>query len=393
MVGSSLAGGFGRRLAGSLLTAWKPAPDGSRWAPWAWTVALNTVIAALLTLLVPRTGSFASNLLVSQAIGLSIHALFWAIGHGLRFDMSSLPRALRITYVLSVVLAGSWLGYAGAAWWRLGDWGLLLEHMTQASAFLIVIPIAWAAITMSLFALVNRMRGRQLARERERSARVAAEREAISARLQLLNAQIEPHFLYNTLASLAALIPPDAPVARRLLEALTTYLRASSRNMSRPLVALADELDTVRGYLDVMQLRLGGRLRVRYAVPPGAAVLRLPPAALQTLVENAIKHGIEPSPAGGEIVVSAFEADDGWVLEVGDSGVGLGQAHATGNGAGLANLAERLRLALGPEARLTLESRDAGGTVARIALPAGPLPAGPSPAGASAIDRAVEADR
>jgi sensor histidine kinase YesM len=110
---------------------------------------------------------------------------------------------------------------------------------------------------------------------------------------------------------------------------------------------------------------------VRYAVPAEAAALRLPPAALQTLVENAVKHGIEPSPDGGEISVSALPASTGWVLEVADSGAGLGGAPATGSGgAGLANLAERLRLTLGPAARLTLESREAGGTVARIALPA-----------------------
>ncbi|MEB2320070.1 MAG: histidine kinase [Pseudomonadota bacterium] len=371
---------LGERASRSLLTAWKPAPDGPSWAPWAWTAVLNTVIATLLTLFVPRTGGFGSNLLVSQTIGLTIHAMFWTLGRGLRFDMFMLPAALRIAYVLSVVLAGSWLGYAAAAWWRLGDWNRLVEHMMQASGFLVVIPLFWAAATMAVLGFVNRLRGRQLAHERERSARAAAEREAISARLQLLNAQIEPHFLYNTLASVMALIPPDAPDARRLIDALTAYLRASSRNMARPLVALADELDSVRGYLDVMQLRLGGRLRVRYAVPAGADAVRVPPAALQTLVENAIKHGIEPSPAGGEITVSASPGRNGWVLEVGDSGAGLGDAPASGGGAGLANLAERLRLALGPDATLTLESRRAGGTVARIVLPAGEgkaLDAGP----------------
>jgi LytS/YehU family sensor histidine kinase len=360
----------GWRLPRSLLTAWRPEPDGPRWAPWAWTVALNTLIAALLTLFVPHTGDFASNLSISQAIGLTIHALFWTLGHGLRFDMFALPPAPRVAYVVSVVLAGSWFGYAGAAWWRLGDWDALVAHMTQASVWLTVIPVAWAIVTTALFALVNRIRGRQLAQERERNARISAEREAIAARLQLLNAQVEPHFLYNTLASVAALVPPEAAAARRLIDALTTYLRASSRNMARPLVALAEELDSVRGYLGVMQLRLGDRLRVRYAVPAEAGTLRVPPAALQTLVENAIKHGIEPSPAGGEIAVSAFAAGSGWVLEVSDSGAGLGSAPAAAaGGTGLANLAERLRLALGADTTVTLESRTGGGTVARIVLP------------------------
>jgi signal transduction histidine kinase len=359
------------RIGGSLVTGWRPQPDGPRWAPWAWTAALNTLIALLLTLLVPRTGSFASNLLISQSIGLTIHALFFLLGHGLSFDMFGLPLPIRMAYVASVALAGSWLGYAGAWWLKLGNWQSLVDHLGKASGFLLVLPIVWAVVTVTLLALVNRLRSQQLGRERERSARIRAEREAIAARLQLLNAQIEPHFLYNTLANVAALIPPEAGQAGRLVDALTRYLRASSRNMTRTLVPLEDELESVRGYLDVMQIRLGERLRVRYevAIDPGQGPV-LPPAALQTLVENAIKHGIEPKPQGGEFVVSASSSASAWVIEVIDSGRGLptGSAGSHG-GTGLANLAERLRLALGADARLSLESREGGGARARIVLP------------------------
>ena len=362
-----------RGLARSLLTAWKPQPDGPRWAPWAWTATVNTLVAAALTLLVPQTGGFGANLLVSHSIGLTIHALFVGLGQGLRLDMFELPGAIRVPYVVCVVLAGSWIGYAGATWLRLGDAGLVAEHLGRASGFLLMIPSIWALLTMVLFAAVNRVRGRQLARERERSERADAEREAIAARLQLLNAQIEPHFLYNTLAGVSALMPVDPPGAQRLLEALVGYLRTSSRNMSLPRVALAQELESVRGYLDVMQLRLGGRLAVRFSVPPEAAGLQLPPAALLTLVENAVKHGIEPSRAGGAIEVRAMAVDAGWVLEVEDDGKGIApwrDPHAQG-GTGLANLGERLRLALGEGARATLESGREGGAVARIHLPAG----------------------
>ena len=358
------------RVAGSLASAWKPGPTGRRWAPWAWTLVVNTLIAAILAVAVPKGGGFARYLLISQAIGLTIHALFWTIGHRLRFDMFEVSLPVRLVYVASVALAGSWLGYAAAWALILGDWPSLVEHMTRASRWLIAMPIAWAFATIALLALLSRVRGRQLAVERERGARTAAEREAIAARLQLLSAQIEPHFLYNTLAGIAAQIPAEADSARRLVEALTGYLRASSRNMARPLVSLSDELDSVRGYLEVMQLRLGARLRVRYRVSETALALKLPPAALLTLVENAIKHGIEPSRAGGEIVVSSSRSAAGWILEVADSGAGFGNATAlTAGGTGLANLAERLRLALGAEARLTLEQREAGGAVARMLLP------------------------
>ena len=361
-------------LVRSLLTAWKPQPDGPAWAPWAWTALVNTLVAAALTLFVPRTGGFGANLLVSHSIGLTIHALFVGLGHGLRLDMFELPGAIRLPYVVCVVVAGSWIGYAGAAWLRLGDTGLVAEHLGRASGFLLLIPASWALLTMVVFAAVNRVRGSQLARERERGMRASSEREAIAARLQLLNAQIEPHFLYNTLAGVSALVPVDPAAAQRLLDALVRYLRASSRNMSSPRVALEEELESVRGYLEVMQLRLGGRLSVRFSVPPEAADLQLPPASLLTLVENAIKHGVEPSREGAAIEVRALAVDAGWLLEVEDDGMGIAPCNEprAQRGTGLANLGERLRLALGEGARVTLESGRKGGAVARIRLPGGP---------------------
>lgn len=374
MAASSLPG----RVRRSLFTAWTPQPDGPRWAPWAWTIALSSLVAVLLTAFVPRTGGFASSFVISQAIGLSTHALFAGLGRTLGIDMFELPVAMRTVYVVSVVLAGSWLGYTAAMWVMLGDWDRLLAHMTHASRFLLVIPVVWALITLALFAAVNRLRGQQLARERERGARVRAEREAIAARLQLLNAQIEPHFLYNTLANVSALVAADAAVAQRLLDALIRYLRASSANMSRPLVSLADEMCSVQGYLDVMQMRIGDRLRVRYEVPPEAMAVQLPPAALQTLVENAVKHGIEPSARGGEIVVSARRDASGWSVQVADSGAGLSQGGVSlargGTGTGLANLAERMRLALGPGAGVALQAGGAGGSLACLRVPMAPDP-------------------
>lgn len=381
------------RASRSLLSAWTSRHDGPAWAPWLWTAALDTVVALVLTLALPREGGgLLKYFVISQAIGLTIHALFFSAGHLLRLDAFELPPPLRAIYFVSVVLAGSWLGYAAAMWVLLGDWDELLRHMTGAARYLLVIPAAWAVLTIALFAALDRLRARQLELERAHVERARAEREAIAARLQLLNAQIEPHFLYNTLATLGALIPPaeggsGAGMAARLLDALVRYLRASSRNMARPLVPLRDELESVRGYLDVMDLRMGGRLTVRYEVPDEAADLMLPPAALQGLVENAIKHGLEPSLRGGTILVSARQGPAGWELRVEDTGVGLADRAVMGasteplqaraargagdasTGTGLANLAERLRLALGSQATLGLEARAGGGAIATIRLP------------------------
>lgn len=359
-------------IRNSLFTAWKPRPTGPAWAPWAWTVAINTLVALTLTLFLPVTGGFASNLLVSQSIGLTIHAMFTGLGRGLSLDMFALSLPARAGYMLCVVLAGSWVGYAGARWFQLGDFDALARHMSGASRFLLAIPAAWAVLTVVLFTAIDRVRARQLAFERARAAQASAEREAIAARLQLLNAQIEPHFLYNTLATLGALLPPDGAPASQLLDALVRYLRASSRNMSRPLVALDDELESVRGYLDVMALRMGPRLSVHYDVPHAAAAVMLPPAALQALVENAIRHGLEPSVAGGTILVAARRTAAGWAIAVEDSGAGPGAVPASGErsaGTGLALLGERLRLSLGATAAVDLRARDGGGAVATLVLP------------------------
>ncbi len=356
----------------SLLTAWTVRHEGPAWAPWAWTAAFNVLVAALLTVFVPATAGFGPNLLISQAIGLSIHGGFAGLSRWLKLDMFALPLPVRVAYVVSVVLAGSWLGYTAAMALMLRDADALMAHMTRASPFLLKIPTVWALVTTAMFAGIHRFRAQQMARERERSERIQAQREAAEARLALLNAQIEPHFLYNTLASVSALVEDDGRAARRLLDALVAYLRASARNMSRLLVPLCDELESVRGYLAVMQQRLGPRLQVAIDVPAEAASLLLPPASLQTLVENAIKHGIEPSVRGGEICVSATRREQGWCLAVADGGAGLRDVPATVGGTGLANLSERLRLALGAQARVTLRQRDGGGVVAEILVPGAP---------------------
>jgi hypothetical protein len=175
-----MLGGVGR----SLLSAWTPRPDGPGWAPWAWTAAINTLVALALTQFVPRTGGFGANLLVSHSIGFTIHALFAGLGHGLRFDMFTLPGTLRAAYVVSVVLAGSWLGYAGATWLRLGDAGLVAAHLGRASVSLAIRRSG--AAHDAAFAGVNRLRGQQrrgsASAERRRAARTDRGAPAVAQR-------------------------------------------------------------------------------------------------------------------------------------------------------------------------------------------------------------------
>jgi signal transduction histidine kinase len=361
----------------SLFSAWNLPHDGPAWAPWAWTMLLNLGIAVVLTLVLPeRTkepalGGFAGNLLISQAIGLSIHGLFHGSHRWLGLELFGLPGMLRLGYVAVVVVAGTWIGFSVAVFALTGgDSGRTAQVLGSARGNLVLIPLFWGLFAVALFAAIGRLQTRQLAAERARGDIARAEREAIAARLALLSAQVEPHFLYNTLAHVRALAGRDADAAQRMLDALIDYLRASSRNMARGLVPLAEELDSVRGYLAVMQQRLGARLSVHWEVPERALRLPVPPAALQTLVENAIKHGIEPLADGGAITIRATGDAGGWGIDVLDTGAGFEHpADRRPEGCGLTNLRERLRLALGAGAAVVLE-RDGGITRAHLRLPA-----------------------
>lgn len=353
----------------SLATAWTTEPHGPVWAPWAWTMVLNTGIAVLITVLSPtRAGLFGENFIVSQCIGLVIHGLFTGIGHLLSIEMFEMPAGLRLLYVMAVVLAGSWIGFALGMLLVLRDGAQVAAMLGRASGSLIAMPLIYATLMVVLFTGVGRWRARQLAAARVQGEHLRAERELIAARLALLNAQIEPHFLYNTLAHVRALTVRDPVAAQRMIDALIEYLRAASRSLSRSLIPLREEIDSVRGYLGVMQQRLGDRLRVEWAVPAPAMAVPVPPAALQTLVENAIKHGIEPSSEGGVIRISARECAAAWEVDVSNTGVGFeSPARTASSGTGLVNLRERLRLALGPQATLVLE-REEPWTRARLHL-------------------------
>ena len=184
--------------------------------------------------------------------------------------------------------------------------------------------------------------------------------------MRLLRAQIEPHFLFNTLGAVQQLAEQGAPRAAELTANLIAFLRASLGEMRSDSVSLAEEFGLIDAYLRVMQVRLGQRLRFTLALKPGLEQLALPSMMLLTLVENAIKHGIEPSLRGGEVRVSAALAGDMVHLAVHDTGVGLGAAPV--DGTGLTNARRRLELAHHGAASLTLRDADPG-TVAEIRLP------------------------
>ncbi|AMO21993.1 hypothetical protein GCM10027034_22680 [Ramlibacter solisilvae] len=196
-----------------------------------------------------------------------------------------------------------------------------------------------------------------------------ARKHADEARLKLLETQLEPHMLFNTLANLRALIGVDPQRAQEMLDHMIAYLRATldaSRATTHPLQA---EFDRLRDYLELMAIRMGPRLGYEMALPKALAQTRVPALLLQPLVENSIKHGLEPKVGGGQIMICACTSGDLLVLEVADTGAGEGQGASTaGAGFGLTQVRERLAALYGERASLEFRT-DGDGAHARITLP------------------------
>ena len=219
---------------------------------------------------------------------------------------------------------------------------------------------------------VSRRVAEQRRDEQAQAERSATDNALTVARLNLLQAQVEPHFLYNTLANAQVLARTDPPRADQMLGHLIQYLRHSLPREHGSLSTLGEELERAGAYLEILKIRMGARLELKVEVPEELKALQLPSMMLQTLVENAIKHGLEPKPGGGTVWILARCIDDHATVTVADDGQGFGSATG-GTGIGLKNLRERLQLTYGGRASFALVSNFPSGVAATLTLP---LPTG-----------------
>ncbi len=209
--------------------------------------------------------------------------------------------------------------------------------------------------------------------DRRRSEQASAqqtvtEKELTVAKLSLLHAQVEPHFLYNTLASAQLLTRSDPPLADQMLGNLISYLRHSLPRSHDSASSLGEELERARAYLDILRIRMGARLALQIDVADELKLQPFPAMMLQTLVENAIKHGLEPKPGGGTIWILARSDGKTLSVTVADDGKGFQEA-SSGTGIGLKNVRERLQLSYGDAATFTIVANFPSGVAATIALP------------------------
>jgi LytS/YehU family sensor histidine kinase len=271
---------------------------------------------------------------------------------------------------MSGVLVGTLLSQVAAGgplflgWDRF--WSVSLRALPWMLAAVLVMTLVTGLVArVSRWRLQIEMRGLRLAAERD-----AAAREAAEARLKLLQAQIRPHFIFNTLSAVQHWVDQGDPRGGPLLKTLTAFLRGSTDMMVCDRVPLARELQMVAYYLDLMQARLGARLRRRIKAESALDGYTLPPGLVLTLVENAVEHAIEPSLHGGTITVQALVQDGHLCIDVEDDGPGGGGGGGWVEGVGLRNTRARLAQAFGAAAALELGPAPAGqGTRARLRIP------------------------
>ncbi len=246
---------------------------------------------------------------------------------------------------------------------RLGDPLLNLRMWTGRGLWYLV----YSATALVLYDFLKKSNEAVAAMHREALRREGMQRENAEARLQVMQAQIEPHFLFNTLASVRALYQSDRASGRQMLQHLTRYLTASLPSMRQPRSTLEREIALATAYLSVHKIRMGERLDFDIDVPASLRTRVVPPMMIATLVENAVIHGLSPVPQGGRIRVVAHEIHGKLLVDVIDDGRGL--QGAWGGGVGLANIRSRLSSEFGAEAQLTLVERAERGVIATLELP------------------------
>ena len=234
----------------------------------------------------------------------------------------------------------------------------------------LVAPLFFGVLGAVLFWTRERMNTIRTRLAQTEALKLAEEKQHVETRLRLLQAQIEPHFLFNTLSNIAGMIETKPKEAETTLINLTTLLRSSLKRTRKEIVTLADELEIVRAYLEIQRTRMQDRLQYQINLEPTLQSLPLPPLLLQPLVENAIKHGIDPLESGGDITVDISRNGSGVQITVADTGHGIDPTGATaGEGAGLKNIRDRLTALYAGEASLLITDNKPQGIIATLTLP------------------------
>ena len=342
--------------------------NGLSWSALA-LVAAFCALQALEWVLAPASGVVGGGI-GDMALGwLSRMTVFLVTGVTMLVTalvvLNAAGRAGRENFGVAVLAAVAGAGVSALVRYAIGA-----TPTSEGAAYMLLVFTSWlgsGAILVAGYVFYLRA---QAAEEEARGAQLrgsALETQQLATRLRLLQAQVEPHFLFNTLSNVRRLCQSDAAAGRAMLAQLARYLRGALPRMRENETTLAEEIDLVSAYLGVQKIRMGARLETSIDAPAPLLTARVPPMMLATLVENAIKHGIAPLAEGGSILIKAQASGGALTLSVADNGQGL--TAASGSGVGLANIRARLAALYGERAALRLEANAPRGVTAVITLP------------------------
>lgn len=329
----------------------------------AYTIIISAVIAAFLTFTGITTKSFIINLIVSQSFGVSmysiIHFLLWIFKPG---------RMVSLAFIVIIGIAiGTLIGLQIGSFALQQIFSITLMQQQKSLFRAIVLAITFGSIISYLYYSRFRLRASEEVIQQERINRLFSEKQALEANLKLLQAQVEPHFLFNTLSNVLSLIDTDPTKGKSMLVDLIHYLRTSLSRTLPVATTLDQEMNIIKAYLNIQKIRMGERLRFSIELPDGLREHPFPPMLLQPLVENAVKHGLEPAIEGGEITIKVMEENGLIRIEVQDTGNGFSSYDTAG--VGITNVRERIRLLYGDKGRFILEANDPHGVKAIIEVP------------------------
>ncbi|MGO4328720.1 sensor histidine kinase [Cupriavidus sp. 2TAF22] len=331
-------------------------------------LCMNTVIAVSLNYGFRTGGSMWHNFVYSHLIGLSI----WLLIDVARVVIWWNERPTRWPFICLAAIAVP-LGVIMGSWATrvvLNEPAKSFEEATDMLRMCLVVGMLASASMIYFYWSREKLAHLERQAALDALQREEAEKQLVRAQLMALQAQIEPHFLFNSLANLDCLIATDQQAARRLLQRLIGFLRMSLAHTRAEQCTLRQEFELLRSYLDIQCLRFGTRLSYSVDLPPELAEVEIPPMLIQPLVENAVSHGIEPCMHGGSIVLSARALGDAAVqVVIADTGVGFGHAVTKGSGLGLTHVRERLARIFGAAASMQMEENSPRGVVVRLTLP------------------------
>jgi sensor histidine kinase YesM len=333
-----------------------------------YTIVIDTFIAVFLTL----TGIFTTDVTLKTFVIMLVISQCYGIPTCLiiMFSLRAFKPRKR-TSTIFIILIGMFCG-------------LLIGHLMAASILQQVLPTfmwgwkktflknigLWLVLVATIGYFFYSKKHLQISKEiiqQERINRLSSEKHALEANLKLLQAQIEPHFLFNTLSNILSLLDTDLKKGQSMMMDLIRYLRTSLSKTREGTTTLGQEMEMLQAYLDIFKIRMEDRLRYRIEVPKGIKAFPFPPLLIQPLVENAIRHGIEPKVEGGAITIRARKNGDVLRVEIVDTGTGLHEDGTTGFG--LSNVRERLQSLYGDSGRLILEENRPSGLKAIIEVP------------------------